>query len=229
MCVYVVFVIQFDGDIRASQVERLREEITGIITLTRSDKPSPLPSSATETAVVDSKLQREINKINARKAAELSAIQSLSSPGMDTDSPAAPVGSVDLTTLPDSLTHTTTTEVDVVVAAPVSTSTSTSIIPSSPSPSSISTAPRDRVVVVLKSGGGTVTGYGLAAAQLSRIKEAGLGHSHTFLFFIKITFLIIIIIIIIIIYTVCVDLTVCVDEVAASGGYLMASVAGSVV
>jgi hypothetical protein len=55
---------------------------------------------------------------------------------------------------------------------------------------------KDRVVVVLNSGGGTVTGYGLAAAQLDRIKSAGLG------------------------------LTVCVDQVAASGGYLMAAVAG---
>ena len=54
----------------------------------------------------------------------------------------------------------------------------------------------DSVVVLLESGGGTVTGYGLGAAQLSRVKAAGLG------------------------------LTVCVDQVAASGGYLMAAVAG---
>lgn len=57
----------------------------------------------------------------------------------------------------------------------------------------------DSVVVVLDSPGGTVTGYGLAAAQLNRIKEAGF------------------------------KLTVCVDEVAASGGYLMASVAHNIV
>ena len=40
-------------------------------------------------------------------------------------------------------------------------------------------------------GGGTVTGYGLASAQLARLKAAGL------------------------------KVTVCVDQVAASGGYLM--------
>jgi serine protease SohB len=50
----------------------------------------------------------------------------------------------------------------------------------------------DRVLLVLNSGGGTVTGYGLAAAQLKRIKAAGL------------------------------HLTVCVEQVAASGGYMMA-------
>lgn len=52
----------------------------------------------------------------------------------------------------------------------------------------------DEVMVNVRSGGGTVTGYGLAAAQLERIRQAGL------------------------------KLTVCVDEVAASGGYLMACV-----
>eukprot|EP01034_Spumella_vulgaris_P022753 gene22753-28911_t len=56
----------------------------------------------------------------------------------------------------------------------------------------------DKVVVVLHSGGGTVTGYGLGAAQLNRIKTAGL------------------------------PLTVCVDEVAASGGYMMAAVADKI-
>lgn len=50
----------------------------------------------------------------------------------------------------------------------------------------------DEVVVRLESGGGMVPGYGLAAAQLDRLKEAGL------------------------------TLTVCVDQVAASGGYMMA-------
>lgn len=57
----------------------------------------------------------------------------------------------------------------------------------------------DRVVVLLDSGGGTVGGYGLGASQLERIKAAGL------------------------------HLTVCVDEVAASGGYLMACVADEIV
>lgn len=50
----------------------------------------------------------------------------------------------------------------------------------------------DEVVVRLESGGGMVPAYGLAAAQLDRLREAGL------------------------------TLTVCVDQVAASGGYMMA-------
>ncbi len=53
----------------------------------------------------------------------------------------------------------------------------------------------DEVVVRLESGGGMVHGYGLAASQLARIRDAG------------------------------VPLTVCVDKVAASGGYMMACVA----
>jgi len=57
----------------------------------------------------------------------------------------------------------------------------------------------DGVVLVLNTGGGTVTGYGLAAAQLMRIKAAGL------------------------------PLTICVEEVAASGGYMMACVADRLV
>ena len=56
----------------------------------------------------------------------------------------------------------------------------------------------DCVVVKIKSGGGTVHGYGLAAAQLERIKAKGL------------------------------RVVVCVDEVAASGGYMMASVADKI-
>ena len=56
----------------------------------------------------------------------------------------------------------------------------------------------DCVVVKIKSGGGTVHGYGLAAAQLERIKAKGL------------------------------RVIVCVDEVAASGGYMMASVADKI-
>lgn len=54
---------------------------------------------------------------------------------------------------------------------------------------------RDEVVVRLESGGGLVHAYGLAAAQLDRIRSKGL------------------------------RLTVCVDKVAASGGYMMACVA----
>ena len=53
----------------------------------------------------------------------------------------------------------------------------------------------DEVLVRLDSPGGTVTGYGLAASQLARLKKAG------------------------------VRLTVAVDKVAASGGYMMACVA----
>lgn len=52
----------------------------------------------------------------------------------------------------------------------------------------------DRVVLCLESAGGLVPSYGLAAAQLARLRDAGL------------------------------DLTVAVDRVAASGGYLMAAV-----
>ncbi|MFS1705061.1 protease SohB [Alteromonas sp. AMM-1] len=54
---------------------------------------------------------------------------------------------------------------------------------------------QDEVLVKIESGGGVVHGYGLAAAQLKRIKDKGL------------------------------PLTVAVDKVAASGGYMMACVA----
>lgn len=54
--------------------------------------------------------------------------------------------------------------------------------------------PQDEVVVRLESGGGMVHSYGLAASQLVRIRKAG------------------------------VPLTVCVDKVAASGGYMMACI-----
>ena len=57
----------------------------------------------------------------------------------------------------------------------------------------------DEVIVVLESAGGTVQGYGLAASQLQRIINAKI------------------------------KLTVVVDKVAASGGYLMACVADSIV
>ncbi len=59
--------------------------------------------------------------------------------------------------------------------------------------------PGDEVLVVLQTGGGTVTGYGLAAAQLQRFKEHGM------------------------------KLTICVEQVAASGGYMMTCVADKVV
>lgn len=60
-------------------------------------------------------------------------------------------------------------------------------------------SPADEIVVRLSSPGGAVSQYGLASSQLARIKNAGL------------------------------KLTVCVDVVAASGGYMMASVADKIV
>ncbi|RKZ70194.1 MAG: protease SohB [Gammaproteobacteria bacterium] len=57
----------------------------------------------------------------------------------------------------------------------------------------------DEVVLVLESAGGTVHGYGLAASQLKRICDRGI------------------------------SLTVAVDKVAASGGYMMACVANKIV
>lgn len=59
----------------------------------------------------------------------------------------------------------------------------------------VAEAGRDEVVLLLESPGGMVHGYGLAASQLARVRDAGL------------------------------RLTVCVDKVAASGGYLMACIA----
>jgi len=59
--------------------------------------------------------------------------------------------------------------------------------------------PGDETLLVLQSGGGTVTGYGLAAAQLLRFKSAGM------------------------------RLTVCVEQVAASGGYMMCCTADRIV
>lgn len=58
--------------------------------------------------------------------------------------------------------------------------------------------PADEVVVCLESPGGMVHAYGLAAAQLARIREKNI------------------------------PLTIAVDKVAASGGYLMASVANKI-
>lgn len=64
----------------------------------------------------------------------------------------------------------------------------------------ISTANKgDEVIVRLESGGGMVHSYGLAAAQLVRLKDAGL------------------------------KLTICVDKIAASGGYMMACVADNII
>lgn len=57
----------------------------------------------------------------------------------------------------------------------------------------------DEVLVCLESGGGLVTSYGLAAAQLGRLRSAGL------------------------------SVTVSIDKVAASGGYMMAAVAPHIV
>lgn len=57
----------------------------------------------------------------------------------------------------------------------------------------------DKVVVRLESPGGLVHGYGLAAAQLLRLREAGL------------------------------NVTICVDKVAASGGYMMACIAHQII
>ncbi|CAB9507253.1 Probable protease SohB [Seminavis robusta] len=59
--------------------------------------------------------------------------------------------------------------------------------------------PGDEALVILQSGGGTVTGYGLAAAQLMRFKQAGM------------------------------KLTIAVEQVAASGGYMMCCVADRII
>ncbi|NBI43588.1 protease SohB [[Haemophilus] felis] len=59
--------------------------------------------------------------------------------------------------------------------------------------------PQDEVLLCLESPGGVVHGYGLAASQLARLKQRGI------------------------------KLTVAVDKVAASGGYMMACVADKIV
>lgn len=59
--------------------------------------------------------------------------------------------------------------------------------------------PNDEVCVIVTSPGGVVPGYGLAASQLARFKAAGI------------------------------KLTVAVDQVAASGGYMMAAVADEII
>ncbi|KTD97864.1 protease SohB [Pseudoalteromonas sp. H71] len=63
---------------------------------------------------------------------------------------------------------------------------------------SISDPKKDKVLIRLESGGGVVHGYGLAASQLQRIKSAGI------------------------------PLSVSIDKVAASGGYMMACVADEI-
>lgn len=57
----------------------------------------------------------------------------------------------------------------------------------------------DEIVVRLESGGGMVHSYGLASSQLQRIKDKGI------------------------------PLTVCIDKVAASGGYMMACIADKII
>ena len=59
--------------------------------------------------------------------------------------------------------------------------------------------PHDEVVLRLESPGGAVSGYGLAASQLERLRTRNI------------------------------PLTVCIDKIAASGGYLMACVANRIV
>lgn len=63
---------------------------------------------------------------------------------------------------------------------------------------SIADPKKDKVLIRLESGGGVVHGYGLAASQLQRIKSAGI------------------------------PLSVSIDKVAASGGYMMACVADEI-
>ena len=60
-------------------------------------------------------------------------------------------------------------------------------------------AGQDEVVVTIQSPGGLVSAYGLMAAQMQRVRQAG------------------------------VQLTACVDQVAASGGYMMAVAANTII
>ncbi len=59
--------------------------------------------------------------------------------------------------------------------------------------------PTDEVVLRLESGGGMVHSYGLASSQLARIRQAGI------------------------------PLTICIDKVAASGGYMMACIGQKII
>lgn len=61
------------------------------------------------------------------------------------------------------------------------------------------TTPADEVVLRLESGGGMVHSYGLASSQLARIRQAGI------------------------------PLTICIDKVAASGGYMMACIGQKII
>uniref|UniRef100_UPI004047668C protease SohB n=1 Tax=Orrella sp. TaxID=1921583 RepID=UPI004047668C len=58
---------------------------------------------------------------------------------------------------------------------------------------------KDEVLLRLESGGGLVSSYGLAASQLVRIRQAGI------------------------------PLTICIDKVAASGGYMMACIGNKII
>ncbi len=66
-------------------------------------------------------------------------------------------------------------------------------------PNQTPAAPADEILLRIDSPGGTVTGYGHAAAQVERIRHAGL------------------------------KVTVAIDEIAASGGYMMAVVASEII
>lgn len=59
--------------------------------------------------------------------------------------------------------------------------------------------PSDEVLLRLESGGGLVSSYGLAASQLVRIRQAGI------------------------------PLTICIDKIAASGGYMMACIGNKII
>lgn len=59
--------------------------------------------------------------------------------------------------------------------------------------------PEDEIIVRIDSPGGVVNGYGFAAAQLERIRQAGI------------------------------NLTICIDQVAASGGYMMSAVGHKII
>lgn len=63
----------------------------------------------------------------------------------------------------------------------------------------LTATPRDQVLLKLESGGGLVNGYGLAASQLQRLRDAKI------------------------------YLTVAIDKIAASGGYMMACVANEII
>jgi len=84
-------------------------------------------------------------------------------------------------------------------ARPMSTKAQLELLASSVTFILASASKHDEALLRLTSPGGAVATYGLAAAQLQRLREAGI------------------------------PLTVCVDTVAASGGYMMACVASSII